>query len=95
MGQDQDFTLRFEDGTNAVTLPASSLDRLVFPSPGVNPDSGSIPDPEPKTVLQTLRIPLSGLQEAGLNTTHITAIDFIFDRVQKGRIYLDDLQLTH
>jgi hypothetical protein len=95
MGQDQDFTLRFEDGTNAVTLPASSLNRLVFPSPGVNPAPGSIPDPEPKTVLQTLRIPLGGLQEAGLNTTHITAIDCIFDRVQKGRIYLDDLQLTH
>jgi hypothetical protein len=93
-GQDQDFTLRFEDGTSAVTLTASLLHRLVFPTPGRSPDRRIIPDPEPKTVLQTLRIPLDRLQGDGLDTSRIVAIELIFDRTQRGRIYFDELQLT-
>lgn len=94
-GRDQDFTLQFEDGTRTAALAVGSLTRLPPPDPRGNPLPGIVPDPEPKTVLQTVLVPLARLREAGLQTSHLTAINLSFDRVASGRIYLDDLQLTN
>ena len=94
-GRDQDFTLQFEDGTQTASLTVGSLTRLPFPDPRANPFPGSIPDPEPKTVLQTVIVPLARLREAGVQAARLTAITLSFDRVAAGRIYLDDLQLTN
>ena len=80
---------RFENGGSAATLLASSINELLYPAP-----SARSVEFERKTVMQTFRIPLEVLEQQGMNTKHLTAIDLIFDQTPAGRVYLDDLQLT-
>lgn len=91
---DQDFTLRFEDGARTFEVAVSALSRLPYPDARGNHLPGTILDPEPKTVLQTVFVPVARLREAGLQTSHLTAITLILDRVASGRVYFDDIQLT-
>ena len=88
-GLTQDLTLRFENGASVATLLASSINELLFPADSISPA-----ELEPKTVMQTIRIPLATLQQQGMNTAQLTALDLIFDQTSAGRVYLDDLQLT-
>lgn len=85
----QDVRFRFENGGTAATLMASSINELLYPVASARPAEF-----ERKTVMQTFRISLAVLQEHGMNTSQLTAIDLIFDQTPAGRVYLDDLQLT-
>ena len=85
----QNLTFRFENGGSAATLLASSINELLYPAASARPAGF-----ERKTVMQTFRIPLEVLEQQGMNTKHLTAIDLIFDQTPAGRVYLDDLQLT-
>lgn len=85
----QNLTFRFENGSSAATLLASSINELLYPAASARPAGF-----ERKTVMQTFRLPLERLEEQGMNTKHLTAIDLIFDQTPAGRVYLDDLQLT-
>lgn len=86
LNADQDFSIVFKDGSTQVSLDASSINRLAYPA-----EATFI---EQKTVMQTLRIPLQQLEQEGLNVSHITGIGLIFNRTDRGRIYLDDIQFT-
>lgn len=85
-GSDQDFTLRIADGEHFFEVPISELTRLVFP--------GNPVDTEPKTVMQSVRLPIQRLREAGLDVTRLTEVSLIFNRLASGILYLDDLQLA-
>jgi hypothetical protein len=85
----QNLTFRFENGGSAATLLASSINELLYPAASARPAGF-----ERKTVMQTFRIPFEVLEQQGMNTKHLTAIDLIFDQTPAGRVYLDDLQLT-
>jgi hypothetical protein len=85
----QNLTFRFENGGSAATLLASSINELLYPAASARPAGF-----DRKTVMQTFRIPLEVLEQQGMNTKQLTAIDLIFDQTPAGRVYLDDLQLT-
>jgi hypothetical protein len=49
----------------------------------------------PQVVLQTIRVPVSIFSEQGVNIDAIQKIILRFDKTQKGRLYIDDLQFTY
>ncbi len=85
----QNLTFRFENSGSAATVLASSINELLYPAASARPTGF-----ERKTVMQTFRVQLETLEQQGMNTKHLTAIDLIFDQTPAGRVYLDDLQLT-
>lgn len=90
-GQDQDFTIEVSNGSNQVTLSASSINRVIYPDRIDDSVEGSFA----RTVLQTFFIPIQQLQSEGLNFESLTEIKFVFDRVPSGTLYFDELQLTN
>jgi hypothetical protein len=86
--QVQNFTLEFDDGTNTVSVDATSLVPLIYPD--TYPEAGT----EPRTVMQTVRMSLNRLQMAGLNPSMLRRVTLRFDRTPSGTVYLDDLQVT-
>jgi hypothetical protein len=86
-GTAQDFTLVLDNGTGSVSVVASEVQRLEYPDtiPGL-PTAA-------KTVMQTLRVPLSVFPGEGYTPNRPLTITFSFNRTASGTLYLDDLQL--
>jgi hypothetical protein len=87
-GQVQNFVLMFDDGTNMVSVDVASVVPLIYPD--AYPEAAT----EPRTIMQSVRIPLNRLKGAGLNPTGLRRVILRFDRTPSGTVYLDDLQMT-
>ena len=88
-GQDQNFTIIFEDNVASVSGLASSFHQMIYP------DSFSQIRSEPKTVMQSFRLPLSELRRSGLMTRSLRRIRFLFDQIPTGTLYLDDIEFRN
>ena len=84
-GQDQDLTLRISSGSRTVTMPASSVHRLLHPDTTTGPG---------KIVLQTLRLPVRQLRRRGVDVRDLRSVALVFDRRPTGVLYLGDVQLS-
>lgn len=89
VGVDQNFSIVFEDGVNSFSVAANSINRMIYPDPDPAPVNA-----EPKTVMQTFRLPVSTLEAEGLNVQKLTAMTFVFNDTSSGIVYIDDVQLT-
>jgi hypothetical protein len=85
-GVDQDFTLEISDSRRTTAVRASSLHRLLYPD--VVGGAG-------KTVMQSLRLPVERLRDAGVDPGGIRSIALVFDQRSAGVIYLGDVQLCN
>ncbi|BAZ24200.1 hypothetical protein NIES4073_50920 [Kalymmatonema gypsitolerans NIES-4073] len=97
IGEDQDFTIEVHDKAKGSCFPASSINRLIYPDKVALgfPNEGEEESTFSRTVMQTLRIPLKGLQEDGIDINNLTQIKLSFNIVPSGTLYLDELQLTN
>ncbi|WP_088889513.1 hypothetical protein [Leptolyngbya ohadii] len=91
----QNFTVIVTDGTLSSSLKVASIAPLPYPS-DINYPSGMR-----RSVMQTLRIPLSLFADQGVNVQNIRQIIFLFDEpivgttTCRGSLYFDDIQLSH
>lgn len=91
--QSQDLSLRLQLGTQLTpALHASSFDALPYPEPANHPMKGDVT----KTILKTVRIPLSRFlaENPNLDLQALSQIQLMFDRQPSGLLAIDDLQLT-
>jgi hypothetical protein len=44
--------------------------------------------------MQTIRFPLATFSANGVNTAAISEMTVVFDKTAKGKLYIDDIQLT-
>ena len=84
--RDQDFTLEVSSGSRTAAFPASSVHRLLYPD--VVFGAGKI-------VMQTLRLPLTELENRGLELTDLRSIALVFDRRSTGIVYVGDVQISN
>ena len=84
--RDQDFTLEVSSGARTIAIPASSLQRLLYPD--VVFGAGKI-------VMQTLRLPMHRIEEAGVAPSDLRSIALVFDRPLTGVLYVGDLQVSN
>jgi hypothetical protein len=85
VGQDQDLTIEISSGSRTAAVPASSLHRLLYPD--VVLGAGKI-------VMQSLRLPVRRLTDAGIDPHDLRSITFVFDRTATGVVYVGDVQLS-
>lgn len=94
---DQDFSIRIADRSAVShTVQASTYAQLPYPdkySRLVAPP-WRVDTCERKMVMQTIRIPLSVLEGAGLNVREIDTVELLCDITASGVLYVDDLQLS-
>ena len=84
----QDLTLEFEDSAGTIaTVLCSRYQTLWYP------DNAAGIGTQPKTVMQTVRIPLSDLRTDGVDTGRLRQISLVLDQTDSGTMYLDDLQV--
>jgi hypothetical protein len=88
MNAAQDFSVTLTDGVgiSATTIVSGSSAALYFP-PG-----GPAVTPLPKTVLNSVRVPLARFP--GVDLTNIQSITFNFDRTGSGALLISDLQFA-
>ncbi len=86
----QDFTVEISDGRAAYRGLLREQMELIPPDTG----RAYADDVEPKTVMQSVRIPFARLIQAGVEPARIGSMRFLFDRRPKGIIYLDDLHFS-
>jgi hypothetical protein len=84
--RDQDFTLEVSSGSRTAAVAASSLHRLLYPD--VVFGAGKI-------VMQTLRLPVQRLVDAGVDPGDLRSIALVFDRRLTGVVYAGDLQFSN
>jgi hypothetical protein len=84
VGQDQDLTLEVASGSRTFSVPVSSLHRLLYPDDYF---SGKI-------VMQSIRLPLKRLSDAGIKLRDIRSIALVLDRRPTGAIYVGDVQVS-
>jgi hypothetical protein len=84
--RDQDFTLEVSSGSRTLAIRASSLHRLLYPD--VVFGAGKI-------VMQTLRLPIQQLVDAGVEPRDLRSIAFLFDGPATGVVYVGDVQLSN
>ncbi len=85
VGQDQDLTIEISSGSRTAAVPANSLHRLLYPD--VVLGAGKI-------VMQSLRLPVRRLTDAGIDPHDLRSITFVFDRTATGVVYVGDVQLS-
>jgi N-acetylneuraminic acid mutarotase len=87
-GQDQNFRMVLYDASGAsASFTGSAFSRMLYPDTnkyGVR-----------KIVMQTFRIPLSLFRGRNLNMNNISGVELVFDQVNSGRVYFDELQLSN
>jgi hypothetical protein len=83
---DQDLTIEVAGGSRTFAVRASALHRILYPD--VVFGAGKI-------VMQTLRLPLKLLANAGLDLTDVRSIALVFDRRPTGVIYVGDVQISN
>jgi hypothetical protein len=69
-----------------VSIPASSLHRLLYPDTAAGPG---------KIVMQSLRLSRRRLARLGVDPDDLRSINLIFDRTSSGVIYVGDLQYSN
>jgi hypothetical protein len=84
--RDQDFTLEVSSGSRTAAIPASSIHRLLYPD--VVFGAGKI-------VMQTLRLPVQRLIDAGVDPSDLRSVALVFDRRARGVVYSGDLQFSN
>jgi hypothetical protein len=84
----QDFSVTLTDGVgiSATTVVSGASAALYFP-PG-----GPAVVPLPKTVLNSVRVPLARFP--GVDLTNVQSITFNFDRTVSGALLISDLQFA-
>ena len=85
-GRDQDFTIEVSSGSRTAAISVSSLHRLLYPD--VVFGSG-------KTVMQTVRLPMQRLVNAGIDPRNLRMIALVFDRRPSGVLYVGDVQVCN
>ena len=85
-----DFTVELSDGRTAYRVAIREQIELI------SPDTGRpyAPDVEPKTVMQTVRIPFARLVQGGVDPARVGSMRLFFDRRPKGILYMDDLHFS-
>jgi hypothetical protein len=87
VNRDMDLSLEVSSGSRTLSIPASSLHRLLYPdAPPVGPA---------KIVMQTLRLPVARLLECGVDPSDLRSIALVFDRRPAGVVYAGDLQFSN
>ncbi|HEY5858355.1 MAG TPA: hypothetical protein VIW24_31120 [Aldersonia sp.] len=84
--RDQDFTIEVSSGSRTVAVAASSVHRLLYPD--VVFGAG-------KTVMQTLRLPISRLRDSGIEPSDIRRVALVFDKRTTGTVYVGDIQVSN
>jgi hypothetical protein len=84
--RDQDFTIEVSSGSRTAAVAASSVHRLLYPD--VVFGAGKI-------VMQTLRLPISRLQDLGIEPTDIRRVALVFDKRATGTVYVGDIQVSN
>ncbi len=86
-GTGQDLTVRLTDSNSAsAAITLSEFSRVLFFPPGKNMEV-------PKVVLSTVRIPLSAFP--GVDMANVKSVELLFDKTDKGEIYVSDLQFSN
>lgn len=85
-----DFTVELSDGRTAYRGAIREQTELIAPDTG----RPYAPDVEPKTVMQTVRIPFARLVQAGVDPARVGSMRLLFDRHPKGILYMDDLHFS-
>ena len=86
-GADQNLRIIIQDTNGgSAFFTASAFSRLLYP------DTGGVVS---KTMMQTLRIPLSVIRDRGVNVGKISLIKLAFDQVSTGKVYFDELQVSN
>ena len=49
----------------------------------------------PKTVMQTIRIPLNIVRTAGVDVSRLAFVKLVFDQTSTGVVYFDEIQLSN
>ncbi|NEQ67150.1 MAG: hypothetical protein F6K21_16905 [Symploca sp. SIO2D2] len=94
----QNFTITLSDGTHSYSVKAANIAPLLYPADNIDRFSGGT---FYRSVMQTLRIPLSLFAEQGVDVNNIRQIIFLFDEpivgtsTYQGSLYFDEIQLTH
>lgn len=89
----QNFTLQLSDGTHISSVRAAEIAPLPYPADLVGWKR--------RSVMQTLRIPLSLFAAQGVDVRNIRQLVFLFDQPIvgtsncQGSLYFDDIQLSH
>ena len=83
--RDQDFTLEVSSGSRTLAIPASSLHRIRYPD---------VVFGAAKIVMQSLRLPVHRLVEAGVDPADIRSVALVFDRRASGVLYVGDVQVS-
>jgi hypothetical protein len=87
VNRDMDLSLEVSGGSRTVSIPASSLHRLLYPdAPPFGPA---------KIVMQSLRLPVARLIEGGVDPSDLRSIALVFDRRAAGVVYAGDLQFSN
>lgn len=86
-GLNQDVTVILNDGKTSLSFPISTYGELLYP------DTTPV-GTAPKTIMQTVRIPLDALVPTGLNPASLQSVEVRTDRTATGIIYLNDIQIT-
>jgi hypothetical protein len=84
--RDQDFTIEVSSGSRTAAVAASSVHRLLYPD--VVFGAGKI-------VMQTLRLPISRLQDLGIEPRDIRRVALVFDKRATGTVYVGDIQVSN
>jgi hypothetical protein len=84
--RDQDFSIEVSSGSHTAAVAASSVHRLLYPD--VFFGAG-------KTVMQTLRLPISRLRDLGVEPSDIRSVALVFDKRATGTVYVGDIQISN
>lgn len=84
----QNFTIKISDSSNTYSGEPSTFSVLPYPSEVADVSY------ERKTVMQTIRIPMQNIKNANVDLTKIKTIEFVFNKINNGILYFDDIQLS-
>lgn len=96
--QEQDFKVEILDNSNnVVILNASSINQLLYPDFLGDPNDPNTLNGRVirRVVMQSFRISLVDLESRGLEVSRIKKVSLLFEIVDTGTLYFDDLQLTN
>ena len=86
-GLNQNVRVVVSDDRNSLSIPLSNFGELLYP------DTTPV-GTAPKTIMQTVRIPLAILPPAGINPAGLRRLEIHADLTPSGTIYLSDIQIT-
>ncbi len=83
----QNYTIIIRDNySSSASFEVSDFVPLLYPDDGVS---------SVKTVMQTLRIPISNIRSQGVDISSLASITFQFNKTAAGVVYIDEIQLTN